>query len=187
MASMGCAERRRRLLLCALAVAAGGRLAAEILPAGSFQVVFPFFNGGGTGTALQGGGAVLVASIGQGAATAMTGGGVSLESCLGGCVSPSASPTQQNLDSAHAFPVPFRPSLGHDRITFRGLTARATVRIYTLSAELVATLTKDDPTSGDLVWRPVVNSAGEPIASGVYLYLIDGSPGRAKGKLMVIK
>ena len=99
----------------------------------------------------------------------------------------SQSAAQPNLDSAHVFPTPFKPSLGHDRITFRGLTTNATVRIYTLSGELVQTLGKSDGATQDLVWYPVANSAGQPMASGVFLYVIRGDSKISKGKLMIIK
>ena len=93
-----------------------------------------------------------------------------------------------DLDRLHAFPVPFRPALGHDRITFRGTTTNTKIRIYTLSGWLVTTLIKNDPTSQDLIWLPVANSQGQPVASGVYPYFAEGDNGcRKSGKLMVIK
>ncbi|HVE15060.1 MAG TPA: T9SS type A sorting domain-containing protein [Elusimicrobiota bacterium] len=194
MASSASAERRWRrrglvlaaALLCAAALRGGARLAAEILAGGSLSMPFPFFSGGG-GDMITDGTLAIQGSIGQGASTYMTGGGFSLQSCVSGCVSLPASLAASDLSSAHAFPVPFKPSLGHLGITFRGLTTQATIHIYTLSGELVTTLSKDDPSTGDLVWSPVVNSAGQTVASGVYLYVIDGNPGRARGKLMVIR
>lgn len=91
---------------------------------------------------------------------------------------------QGNLASAHCYPVPFMPSRGHTVITFTGLTSSAAVRIYTISGRLVRELYKSD--SGQkLVWD-VRNSAGQFVASGVYIYTIKGGGQTATGKLMII-
>ena len=72
-------------------------------------------------------------------------------------------------------------------ITFTNLTSKATIRVYTISGELVKTLDKNDG-ANDLVWTPVANESGEGLASGVYLYCAESAGGPSKaGKLMVIK
>lgn len=98
---------------------------------------------------------------------------------------PSPSP---EAGPPRAYPTPFVPSRGHDRIVFAGLPTRAAIRVYTLSGERVRELSKEDLSAGSLTWRPVVNEQGSPLASGVYLYVIS-APGAppAKGKLMVVK
>lgn len=158
-------------------------LCAEMLSGGGLSMPFPLFNSGGSGGSLSGAGLSLMSSIGQVGGTPMSGGTLQLTSGLYGF----QSAAQPSLDSAHAFPTPFLPSRGHDRITFRGLTTNATVKIYTVSGELVRTLSKSDGATQDLAWYPVTNSAGEPLASGVYLYVISGDSKSSKGKLMVIK
>ena len=158
-------------------------LCAEVLSGESLSMPFPFVNSGGRGNGVSGASFSLMHSIGQAGGTPMSGGTFQLTPGLYG----AQSAAQPNLDSAHAFPIPFKPSLGHDRITFRGLTTNATIKVYTVSGELVRTLGKSDGSTQDLVWSPVANSAGEPLASGVYLYVIQGDSKISKGKLMVIK
>lgn len=138
----------------------------------------------GGGAPLTGGAYTLAQTVGLVTAGAASAGSLALTGGLFG-LSPSAAATLERL---HAFPVPFRPSLGHDRITFRGTTTRTTIRVFTLSGWLVKTLTKNDATTADLLWRPVANSAGQPLASGVYPYYAESDDGgRRWGKLMVIK
>jgi len=159
-------------------------LFAEILSGGTMVLSFPFFSAAGGGSSLSGGGVQFQHSVGPVAASAMSGGTLTLTPGLIG----SQVSAQNALGAAHAFPTPFKPSLGHDRITFRGLTTNAEIRIYTVSGELVRTLSKNDPSTSDLIWRPVANSAGQPLASGVYLYVVTGDDStKAKGKIMVIK
>lgn len=91
---------------------------------------------------------------------------------------------QGDLASAHCYPVPFMPSRGDTVITFTGLTSSASVRIYTISGRLVRELSKSDFGS-KLAWD-ARNSAGQQVASGVYIYVIKGGGHTATGKLMII-
>jgi hypothetical protein len=134
-------------------------------------------------TTVSGGGIILTQSIGLANIVSMGGGSLGLTpGILGG--SPTATP---DFSFTHAFPTPFEPAKGHDRITFRGLPVKATIKIYTVTGQLVNTLTKNDPFSADLIWRPVTNGSGRNLASGVYFYQITGDNGRASGKIMVIR
>lgn len=90
-----------------------------------------------------------------------------------------------DLGAAHCYPVPFKPSEGHIRITFTALTRAASVRIYTLSGELVRTLEKAD--SGDLLEWDVKNSRGENVTSGVYFFTVKSARQTRTGKLMIIR
>lgn len=90
-----------------------------------------------------------------------------------------------DLNSAFAYPVPFIPSKGHTRITFKNLTRDAEVLIYTVSGELVVRLVKSD-LSDALEWK-VENGRGEKLASGVYVYIVKTVNSSKKGKLMVIR
>jgi hypothetical protein len=92
---------------------------------------------------------------------------------------------KNDLSLAHAYPVPFKPSAGHTKITFTDLTGYARIRIYTLSGELVRTLSKAD--SDDTLDWNVRNTRGAEVDSGVYLYIIEGAGTPKKGKLMVIR
>ena len=130
----------------------------------------------------SGGGIVLSYVVGS-----LQGATLSLESGSAPASTPSAgAPLITDLSGAYAYPTPFRPARGHSHITFANLPLAATIRIYTSSGELVATLRNDDGASS-LAW-PAVNRHGSALASGVYHYVI-GSPGAGshKGKIMVIR
>lgn len=167
------------LLALALLPAAAG---AQVLQNGLLTLPYHVFDVTG-GQVLAGGGFSLQASVGQLTSTGLSGGTFQMVSGIFG--SPSA---KLNLDALHVFPTPFRPRRGDDRITFRGTTTHTRIRIYTLSGWLVRTLEKNDSTTQDIVWQPVLNYAGQPLASGVYSYVADGDETRRKvGKLMIIK
>lgn len=180
---------RNDLRACALIAASGAVLAAafaaraQTLAGALLLVETPFFAAGGGGSPMTGGAISLTGALGGGAVAPMSGGTLSLAPGV-----MAAQPmAEAGIGFVHAFPIPFQPSQGHDRITFRGLTTTATIKVYTLTGRLVATLRKDDPTSADLIWTPVSNSAGQPLASGTYVYFVTGASGKATGKIMVIR
>jgi hypothetical protein len=138
----------------------------------------------GGGRKISLGGKEIVMSFGGTAVAKMTGGDFEIGVDIVGGIEPS----QANLDLAHAFPVPYIPSKGHASITFSNLSANATIRIYTLTGELVKELIKNDPASDRIAWVPVENEQGQGVASGVYMWVIESSDGQTKvGKLMIIK
>ena len=92
---------------------------------------------------------------------------------------------KSDLSTAHCYPVPFKPSAGHTKITFTDLTRSARIRIYTITRELVRTLDKSD--AGDALEWDVRNGRGSAVDSGVYLFLIESTGKPKKGKLMVIR
>ena len=98
------------------------------------------------------------------------------------CLCPAGS--LKASSNPHAFPVPFRPSLGHTVIKFTELSNRAEVRIYTVAGKLVRTLYAEN-LNPEIIWD-VTNEQGERLASGIYLYWITGGE-RAAGKLIVIR
>jgi len=69
----------------------------------------------------------------------------------------------------------------HMRFDFSG---KATIKIFTLSGELVRTLTDVDGT--EVKWD-LTNSDGQTVASGVYLYMISNADSKRSGKLAVIR
>ncbi|MDD2805936.1 MAG: T9SS type A sorting domain-containing protein [Elusimicrobiales bacterium] len=89
-----------------------------------------------------------------------------------------------DLGAAHCYPVPFRQSQGHTKITFTGLTRAAAVRVYTISGELVRALEKND--SGETLDWDLKNSRGQSVVSGVYIYTVKSGSQKNTGKLMVI-
>jgi hypothetical protein len=89
-----------------------------------------------------------------------------------------------SLSGIRVYPNPFRASRGDHQMTFTGMPAGSAVKIFTVSARLVTTLSAP---SGSITWDMTTDS-GEKVASGIYLYLITDSAGdRANGKFTVIR
>jgi hypothetical protein len=164
-----------------LAVALSAR--AEFPTGGGFGLPSSGITAGG-GVEMTGGGFRAAATFGGASVTSMKGGGFEVSPGL----LVAQRPAQNDLSATHAFPTPFIPSKGHTHITFTRLTAKVTIRVYTLSGELVKTILKDSGASDEVSWFPVVNDQGQTIASGVYLYHVESTDGKTRvGKLMVIK
>lgn len=89
-----------------------------------------------------------------------------------------------SLESLIVYPNPFR-SVKHTQITFEGLTANASIRIFTLSGELVY----EGNTAGWFSWKwNVKNMYGEEVARGIYIYLATDNVGTKRtGKIAIIK
>ncbi len=89
-------------------------------------------------------------------------------------------------DEPHAFPVPFAPAKNPSQtaISFTNLPGSGTVKVYTVDGQLVTNL--DIPPGGLLDW-PVTNTKGQKVATGVYIYFIDGPGVQKEGKLVVIR
>lgn len=97
-----------------------------------------------------------------------------------------------DVSQVFAYPTPWKPKAGNssrygtlaDGITFTSLPSLGTLRIYTLSGELVASIEHANglPTEK---WMGT-NSLGSPVASGVYLWEIRSGSNRKTGKLMVV-
>lgn len=126
----------------------------------------------------------VISSLGTTGVAKMKGGTYELGTgVVGGIV-----PSEANLDKAHAFPSPFMPSKGHTFITFSQVTANATIRIFTLTGELVKEIIKRSSGTDRISWSPVENEQGQGVASGVYVFVIEADSGQVKtGKLMIIK
>ncbi len=90
-----------------------------------------------------------------------------------------------NLENLIVYPNPFRPGVGHTRITFAALTEQATIRIFTLAGELV---NKQDM-SGQYGWDwDVKNTDGDELARGIYIWVVTNPAGeRRTGKIAIIK
>ncbi|MDI6735622.1 MAG: T9SS type A sorting domain-containing protein [bacterium] len=92
---------------------------------------------------------------------------------------------EQNLEKALVYPNPYyadkHAGIG---ITFDKLSLDSTISIFTIAGELVC---ETKVTSSRMGWD-ARNSAGEKVASGIYIYLIKDPSGNKKvGKLGVIK
>lgn len=177
--------------VCLLLAAYRSPLGAVLAPlgaalSGGAARIFPLLVSSGGGTAANGPVVVNAANIGglTDSGALLTSGNTSLTT--GGTPALVTFETARaDLSGAHCYPVPFKPSSGHTKITFSALTGSVKIRIYTISGELVRTLVKSDA-SDDLDWN-VRNSRGAEVDSGVYLYLIEGAGKPKKGKLMIIR
>jgi len=102
-----------------------------------------------------------------------------------------SGPAERDVESVVVVPNPYRGSArwdqpGVQRVQFHHLPARAIVRIYTVSGDLVRELEKTDPLSGNLDWN-LKNGNGRDITSGIYLYHVLSDEGfEAKGNFVVI-
>ncbi|MBI4052353.1 MAG: VCBS repeat-containing protein [Elusimicrobia bacterium] len=91
-----------------------------------------------------------------------------------------------SLQDVFAYPVPYVPSRQATRvITFKNLSSKATLRIFSVSGDLVREIEEADG-DGITTWD-VRNSEGEDVASGLYLYLIENDQEKEKGELIVVK
>jgi hypothetical protein len=84
----------------------------------------------------------------------------------------------------HAYPVPFRSSDGHSRITFTNLPENSKIVVASVSGITVFTQSGVGP--GEWAWN-VKNDKGRDLASGVYLFAVDSQGGSAQGKIVVIR
>ncbi|MBL0057560.1 MAG: Ig-like domain-containing protein [Elusimicrobia bacterium] len=92
-----------------------------------------------------------------------------------------------DLTEAHPFPVPYRAAKDTGGIVFSFPNSQiAKVQVFTLDGRLVKTLS-DDTGAGFVRWDPVDSDGGDPVASDVYLYVIENDQERKVGKLMVIR
>lgn len=77
---------------------------------------------------------------------------------------------------------------GERKIEFRNLPANCTIRIYTLTGELVNTLHHDGNITAGVVAWDLRNSSQLEIAPGLYIYHVDGGElGTFIGKFAIIK
>ncbi|OGR85163.1 MAG: hypothetical protein A2901_02650 [Elusimicrobia bacterium RIFCSPLOWO2_01_FULL_54_10] len=91
-----------------------------------------------------------------------------------------------DVSNSYAYPVPFKPAEGHNKITFANLPTQGKIRIYTVAGELARDILFTDPTDGKVEWD-VANSASEQMGSDVYLYIIESGSNKKTGKIMVIR
>ncbi len=96
----------------------------------------------------------------------------------------SASLAPETMESARAYPVPFRPGIGAEGITFDRIPEGSSVKIYTVDGRPVKTLSTD--TAGKVLWT-LDNEEGSSVASGVYMAVIEKAGARKKIKVLVQK
>ncbi len=75
---------------------------------------------------------------------------------------------------------------GERRIEFRAIPAGATIRIYTVTGDLVQTLTHDNLTTGMVPWD-LRSKDNLEVAPGLYLFHVDSDVGESLGRFAIIK
>jgi len=80
-------------------------------------------------------------------------------------------------------PNPWRPISGAAFITFDELPADSTIKIFTVSAHWVRTLSAP---AGSATWD-LKNDSGDNVASGYYIYLVTNPQGKSRGTLAIIR
>lgn len=83
-------------------------------------------------------------------------------------------------------PVPGDPFTRH--LDFMGLPReRCTIRVYTVAGDLVTSIEHDGSTGdGQAAWN-LISRNGQDVASGIYLFTVDGPSGRQVGRFVVIR
>ena len=90
-----------------------------------------------------------------------------------------------DLNTVRVFPNPWRTDRSAGLpITFDGLPANSTIKIFTISGQLVRSLSAS---TGGIAWD-LKNDSGSKVASGIYLYLITNDQNqKTRGKLAIIE
>ncbi|KPJ65167.1 hypothetical protein AMJ44_10805 [candidate division WOR-1 bacterium DG_54_3] len=98
-----------------------------------------------------------------------------------------------NLDDIKVVPNPYivrnawERSRDYSRIAFTHLPDKCTIRIYTLSGDLLQTLEHESATfDGNENWD-LLTTNDQKIASGIYIYHVDSEYGEKIGKFAVVR
>lgn len=94
-------------------------------------------------------------------------------------------PPQDTMATSHVYPNPCNLSKGCNGVTFTRLTSKATLRVYTVSGELVRTIEKNSNIDSE-GWD-LKNENGRQVASGLYIYFNQGGGTTRKGKLVIVR
>lgn len=92
---------------------------------------------------------------------------------------------KQDLSQVNVFPNPYIMSREHNSITFINLTPNASIKILTLSGQLVNSIEETDG-NGGVTWD-LKNERGQQISSGIYLYYVEANGQSKIGKFAVIR
>jgi len=98
---------------------------------------------------------------------------------------------ESDLDAIKAVPNPFYlagpydPSVGSYQVCFHHLPEVCNINIYNLAGDLVRTIEKNDASTAIECWDVLTNN-GLPVASGIYIYVVDAPGfGQKIGKMAV--
>ncbi|MDZ7401019.1 MAG: S8 family serine peptidase [candidate division KSB1 bacterium] len=92
---------------------------------------------------------------------------------------------QNDLSQVFTYPNPCRVGAGENSIMFANLTKEATIKIMTLSGQVIRTLQEKD-SNGGVRWD-LRNEQGEMVAAGIYVYSVQNNLESKKGKLAIIR
>jgi hypothetical protein len=109
---------------------------------------------------------------------------------LAGPVEPTRGPTA-DLERVLVVPNPYRGSEvwdqpGQNEVHFINLPPRSTIKIYTVSGDLVRELQHNDPIRDFARWD-LKNGAGQAVAAGIYVYRVEAGPFQFQNRLVVIR
>ncbi|MFC2061072.1 T9SS type A sorting domain-containing protein [Elusimicrobiota bacterium] len=165
-------------------------LIAAIMAASAFKQVISTLSGGGGKSSSPG--FTMTASMATGTAGDAESASYTSESGFGSQITVATEdPPAVDLSETFIYPSPYKPGTGGkfdaDFLTFKSLTAEATIRVFNIAGELITTIEKTD-TAVDYHEWDATNDAGETIASGVYIYYITDPDGNTtSGKFAVIR
>ena len=112
-------------------------------------------------------------------------------------VYPGPGPVSDGSRTVGVYPNPYRAASMFDnqnrgelgrKLWFTNLPARCTIKIFTVSGDLVRTLEHDNPVEGQKSWD-LLSGEDRAIASGLYIYAVEDldTGGIQRGKLVIIK
>ena len=168
------------LVVCSLALISY-RAVEALMASGAYRILIGESVTVGNADLKRGGAYTLLGSTSQLASETLRGGAYTINL---GTVN-SWRPAQADVSIAHAYPNPCNLGKGCTSVTFTRLTMDATIRIYTISGELVATIKKSS--SIDSIGWDLRNNGGRRVASGLYIYIVTGNDDIKRGKLVIVR
>ncbi|MDX9758619.1 MAG: S8 family serine peptidase [Bacteroidota bacterium] len=96
-----------------------------------------------------------------------------------------------NLDDVFVYPSPLKPEHAQQFVTFANLTARATIRIYTVSGLFIAEVRETDG-NGGAEWD-LRDDSGALVPAGIYIFHAGGTDAQGRevetkvGKFMIVR
>lgn len=105
-------------------------------------------------------------------------------------VEPTRGP-QADLELVRVVPNPYRAQESWDQtggheVHFINLPSRATIRVYTVSGDLVAEILHNDPVRDFARWD-LKNENGRDVASGIYMYRVETDTFEVQNRFVVIR
>jgi len=88
----------------------------------------------------------------------------------------------EDLTDVEAYPNPVLVSQEQEVVLFKRVPSGATISIYTISGDLVKSFSYTSQLEWDLM-----NSRGEPVAGGIYFFVVDYQGKTGTGKIAIIK